>query len=1163
MTDPVEQTLSLHTALRDGNLTFVQTSLNELSEVTDTYKGNAVLSVALANSNFLEATVHVIQGLEGYEEKVYFDTVGKATIGYGFWMDQWGKGVSISGVVNTTLAQVFSSIGITSTQAQKDLYSGQLALTKVQAANLLKVQLTGDDANHNHVIVDNYGSRLETKLSAGDNNLSNHDFTANQLAVLLSFSYNNLGLVGDDLKSAIKLGNSGGALTEILDHSNLMYTSANDPTSAKSGINGIENRRLDEGAIFANDTGTSLSDAQFWKIVNWAQDRVYAGKDTDSNDVVDTKSPITVNVDGHLPAWENISANAALVEVLTKIVQVSTKDAIQLGTKGDDKFTSEKGNDTIIGGGGHDTLYLNGKFGNDKITEIKDIQVDGKPLLGDAFKDASGHYKLSDGTILDPTANGLKATMVNGSTVLISDWNATTNPLGIHLVDNATAVPVADAWIKHTIQFSDISISGSFAAGFADYAAAYDGMSHTSLASASLGDAIHWGTHYNNGGSFTSNVFQEYPGHTEHLWDMAVVTDVVTTAGFIPPSAGGDTVIEIPVHDGGFAMKLSYEAYFWTRGAAYIHDANGDGYDDYGDSAKGRVDFVSTAANDTYISTSLFNNFVFNQNYGFDTITLSAGKSSGQITIDGVTLGGGAASPHVATWLADNLWGMDGHHFSLDAANATTLHIASEGGITVTDFHSGDLGIVLAPHNLTLTGTTGNDTLSGATGNDTIHGNAGNDTLYGYAGDDFLYGDAGKDSMAGGIGNDSYFVDSASDKAIENENEGTDKVYSTIAYTLGANLENLTLIGTTGIAGYGNNLDNIITGTSAANQIYGADGNDTLFGGAGNDGLHGDAGSDSMVGGIGNDTYYVDNVGDAVVENASEGTDKVVSSISYSLGANVENLTLSGTDAIDGTGNQLANTVTGNSTDNHVYGLAGNDILYGSTGNDTLIGGEGNDGLHGDAGSDSMVGGIGNDSYYVDNAGDVVTENASEGTDKVVSSILYSLGANVENLTLSGTADINGMGNELVNSILGNSGNNSLNGNGGKDALNGGAGNDTLIGGAGADALTGGVGNDTFVFNNLTISADKDTIKDFVSGQDRIAIDHLAFGTFASHALGMLTTDDFTIGTAATTASQHIVYNSTTGALFYDADGMGGAAQIQIALVTGHPALSVADFMLI
>src|SRR5262249_27206551 len=156
-------------------------------------------------------------------------------------------------------------------------------------------------------------------------------------------------------------------------------------------------------------------------------------------------------------------------------------------------------------------------------------------------------------------------------------------------------------------------------------------------------------------------------------------------------------------------------------------------------------------------------------------------------------------------------------------------------------------------------------------------------------------------------------------------------VRASINYTLGSNLENLTLTGVANLTGTGNALANIITGNDGNNTLSGLEGNDTIVGGLGNDTLNGGTGNDTMRGGAGNDTYVVDNVGDVVIENAGEGTDLVQTTLNtYTLGANVENLTFTGAGSFTGTGNALANAITGG---------AGNDILTGGDGNDALNGG--------------------------------------------------------------------------------------------------------------------------------------------------------------------------------------------------------------------------------
>lgn len=271
----------------------------------------------------------------------------------------------------------------------------------------------------------------------------------------------------------------------------------------------------------------------------------------------------------------------------------------------------------------------------------------------------------------------------------------------------------------------------------------------------------------------------------------------------------------------------------------------------------------------------------------------------------------------------------------------------------------------------------------------------------------------------------------------------------------------------------GNAGDDVLTGNGGDDILNGGIGADKLNGGVGNDSLDGGLGADQMAGGTGDDSYVVDDSGDLVTENAGDGTDQVTSAISYTLGANVENLVLSGT-ATHGSGNDLANIVTGNAVANVLFGGAGSDTLYGLGGDDVIDGG---------TGADTMVGGAGNDSYYVDNAGDQVVELGGEGTDTVFASLNYTLGDHVENLVLSGSA-VDGTGNGLDNILTGNALSNHL---------SGGAGNDRLSGGGGLDYLTGGSGSDTFVAEiadgkiaskNGAISVD--LITDFKPGEDKI-----------------------------------------------------------------------------
>ncbi len=464
--------------------------------------------------------------------------------------------------------------------------------------------------------------------------------------------------------------------------------------------------------------------------------------------------------------------------------------------------------------------------------------------------------------------------------------------------------------------------------------------------------------------------------------------------------------------------------------------------------------------------------------------------NSGVNVIDG---GAGADSLYAGAG-DDTVFGGSGDDL-LDGGAGADLLSGNTGNDTYVVDHIGDLvteaageGIDLVQSGITytLTDNVENLTLTGAaningTGNqldNTVVGNTGSNILYGLEGNDTLNGGSGADTMLGGTGNDTYVVDNTADVVTEYVDEGLDIVQSSVTYTLSANVENLTLTGTASINGTGNELDNVIVGNSGNNALYGLTGNDTLLGNAGNDTLDGGLDVDAMTGGAGNDTYVVDNAGDLVTENLNEGTDLVQSGITYTLTANVENLTLTGTATIDGIGNALANVITGNVAANILDGAAGDDTIYAGAGDDRLLGGDGNDSLLGEAGNDvilgnagndtlnggldadDLAGGSGNDTYVVDNVGDLVTEVAGEGTDLVQSSITYTLTDNVENLTMTGTANIDGTGNELDNVINGNTGNNILTGLGGNDTLYGNSGSDTLLGGVGNDSLNGDAGTD-------------------------------------------------------------------------------------------------------
>lgn len=360
---------------------------------------------------------------------------------------------------------------------------------------------------------------------------------------------------------------------------------------------------------------------------------------------------------------------------------------------------------------------------------------------------------------------------------------------------------------------------------------------------------------------------------------------------------------------------------------------------------------------------------------------------------------------------------------------------------------------------------------SGTARADRLIGTSSNDSLSGLGGNDLLDGRKGRDRMIGGTGNDTYIVDNTGDRVTEKAKGGTDLVKASVNWTLGSQVENLTLTGSKALKGTGNSLANTITGNSGHNV------------------LDGKAGADKLAGGKGNDIYIVDNTQDRITEKANEGIDTVQASVSYSLSAHVENLVLFGS-ALFGTGNDLANRIIGTGLANQLDGAAGNDTLLGGAGDDTLDGGSGadslqgstgNDRLDGGAGADTLDGGSGDDLYEVDDAGDTVIERPDSGIDTVRASADYTLSDNVERLMLTGGA-LRGTGNDLNNTITGNGLANSLSGGAGNDTLDGGAGADRLDGGDGADVLQGGAGNDLYIVDN----ANDEILETFNGGIDSV-----------------------------------------------------------------------------
>ncbi len=404
--------------------------------------------------------------------------------------------------------------------------------------------------------------------------------------------------------------------------------------------------------------------------------------------------------------------------------------------------------------------------------------------------------------------------------------------------------------------------------------------------------------------------------------------------------------------------------------------------------------------------------------------------------------------------------GLGNDTYFLDNAGDNVTEAVGEGNDTVNAGFTYTLSADV--ENLNLTGT-GNFSGTGNASVNIINGNTGNNTLDGVS---------GNDTLNGGDGNDALMVHSGAE--VVNGGNGTDTVVSDVTYSLGSatSVENLTLsaLAAAGTTATGTAGTNVITGNANAN---------TLDGG-------GPGGTDTLIGGAGNDTYFIYNAGDVVSEVAAAGTDTVISiGVSYTLSGDLENLTLQsynayGSTSLTATGNTGANVITDNST--AYYGSVSN-LLQGGGGIDTLVNNAqavvspflgGTTTLDGGAGADVMSSTADNRTVFVvDDIGDTVDGNSQFGkyNDEVRSSISWDLAVNtvdVRNLTLTGSANINGAGTADNNVITGNSGNNTLTGLAGNDTLSGGDGNDRLDGGTNDDAMIGGLGNDTFIVDSTS-----------------------------------------------------------------------------------------------
>jgi len=557
-----------------------------------------------------------------------------------------------------------------------------------------------------------------------------------------------------------------------------------------------------------------------------------------------------------------------------------------------------------------------------------------------------------------------------------------------------------------------------------------------------------------------------------------------------------------------------------------------------------------------------------NRNAGLTAAQIAAGTNNGAAFDDTLSGLGGNDTYRVYTQgdvvLEDTSAGRDSiftsGSYSLATNDTNALAVLGAGFYTV-----GQIEVLSTAVN---SDTTAGITLTGNTYGQVIVGNFGDNTVIGGG----TSAGGGTDVLIGLAGNDTYQIDSLNSVAFEDAGGGTDIVNVTTAatgFTLNAGTQVEYLFAGTGSVTFTNGAVTAVTtdGGTDTIAIVGNELSQSIYGNAGVNSLASGGGApDTLVGGAGNDTYRVSNTLDTIIEDVNaagaaqggaNGVDALYTTgISYNLAAGVSVELLStvsqqSTENISLVGNNLAQTIVGN---------WGNNILDSDQG---AVTGQGvqNQGAALGVG-DTLIGLLGDDTYRVYSQNDLVIENAGQGSDIVLTSASYNLTANNTAVTAynNGTATQSSVEVLSVASQISTTAGIGLYGAQGAQSLIGNDGANTLNGGSGSDTLTGRGGSDTFAFTTALGASNVDTISDFTAG-DLIGLDNTVFG--AATDGGVITADEFYIvGQGTQTADQSLVYNQTTGQLFYDADGSGTAsAAVLFAQLTAGTAIGFNSFV--
>ena len=826
------------------------------------------------------------------------------------------------------------------------------------------------------------------------------------------------------------------------------------------------------------------------------------------------------------------------------------------GGSGNDNIDGGNGDDTIFGGSGDDYIVGNslgfdtifGEDGNDTILDVNEGKIyggNGNDSLADAGRAPYGTFIINgniefyggdgDDSIFSYTADvldgGAGSDTIDTITIYDPSWNAPTK------VDGGDGYDLLRLWGGQ---------SGEFYSKFLDWNNVYgfEEIDFSNLRVLGLHLVLVNGKEIIEllyALEITDNVGQA--GETLKLLNLYVSIDcsAETDANLFVTVAGHGSVIGGQVGDTIDATQAN--EYCGLDGQAGDDTISGSSYADIISGGTGSDTINAGAGGDTITGGTDID--TINAGAGNDTISGDTGNDTIDAGADSDIITGGQGDDYI-----DGGDGLDTAIYSSAYANYTVTEvtyntftvtdtIGTDGTDTIIDVNKlqfSDQTVDVVIRGFEIIGDDSAEQFTGGSFADHLDGAGGNDALSGAGGNDLIEGGTGADAVSGGSGNDLLHGDDGNDQ----------------------------LSGGTG--------DDMLDGGTGNDTLTAGDGNDTVSAGAGDDvivGGHG-AGNDTYDGGDGADTVrYLSALSGIVVDLAA--CKNQARSIAPLDAAGI------GVDQLHGIEN-----VTGGNFSDRLLGNEANNTLMGGTGNDILTGRDGNDTLDGGAGDDKMLGGAGNDRYVVDSAKDRVYETVSTagtdirdagGVDTITSSISFNLAASsgtsfVENLALTGAANLSGRGNDLANTITGNGGSNVLFGNGGDDSLFGGAGADRLVGGAGSDTLRGGAGHDSFLLDGAAnAQTNLDKILDFSRVQgDKVLLSLSAYAGL--EAVGKLAAERFYAAAGATQAhdaSDLIIYDKTSGMVYYDADGVGGASSVAIAVLgaSAHPALAFDDFLIV